>query len=148
MVYVDSPPVPKRRQGMTSKLEDPSVKLRLKNSGPYKMVRARLHTMTIEIDGVHSVVAIDQLTLSIVAPKFIQDTSARNCNDPFSQEHEFMLRKPHTVEPDIEEKVKTVPKNDGPSPTTQEKAVRTKLREERSQTDGEEGKQPMAYVVD
>lgn len=50
-VYVDKPPVPTLRQVMRSRIDDPSVRLQPKKSGPYQVVRAASHTKTINLDG-------------------------------------------------------------------------------------------------
>lgn len=67
LVYASNPPAPKYRQRLTFAGEDPSVKLRLKKVGPYRVAQATPHTVTINIDGLHKVVAVDQVTLSQAA---------------------------------------------------------------------------------
>lgn len=81
MVYVDDQQEPKLLQGLTSAGEDASVKVRPKMSKSYQVVHATLHMVTIDIDGVHKIVAINLVTLSQAAQEVYQDASERNCNN-------------------------------------------------------------------
>lgn len=69
MVYIDNPTTPKRRQGEKTSVEYPSVKLQLKKSETYQFVRAKIHTVTIDMDGLHNIDTIDRETLARAAYK-------------------------------------------------------------------------------
>lgn len=148
LVYVDNSSAPNRLQGLTSAEEDQSVKLRTKRSGPYRVVQATPHTVTFDIYGLHIFVAIDRVTLSMAAQEFNQDASQRNCDNQFSLEHGTTHTKLHTQESVMEKKANTAPEKDVLSPTAQENAVRTELREQFTANDEEEKDLPMENVID
>lgn len=70
MVYVENSSAPNRRQVKTSEKEDRPFELPPKKSGPYKVVQAAPHTVTTDIDGLHNIIATDQMTLPQAAQKF------------------------------------------------------------------------------
>lgn len=148
MVYFDNSPAPKRRQQMTSTVEDPSFKLRPMKSGLHRVVLATPHTETINIDGLHNIVAIDRVTLSQAAQEINRDASERNCENQFSPNHGIILGKPLIVEAVLEKNVYTAPKDDGLSQKTQEDTVRPELQEQRTPTSKEKQKQSTEYFVD
>lgn len=81
MVYADSPPAPKRRQKLTSAGDYSLVKLRQKKSGPCRVVRATLHTVTNDINGLRNIVTIDRVMLSLAVRKINQDASGQDCDN-------------------------------------------------------------------
>lgn len=52
------------REGKRRDNQDVFLRLRSKKAGPYKVIRAMEHTVTIEIDSVYKVVSIDQINLA------------------------------------------------------------------------------------
>lgn len=110
MVLADRSPAPKRRRELASAEEDPSVKLRPRKSGPYRVVRPVPHTVTVGIDGLHNVAAIDRVTLSQASQKVNQDASVRNCDNHIWTEYGTTLAKPHTGKSAMEKKANIVPK--------------------------------------
>lgn len=148
MLYVDNPPALKRHRILSSAREVSSTKLRSKESGPYRVARVSPYTVTTDIDGLHNVFAIDQVTLSQVFQELYHDANSRNCNNQRSLDHGTTLTKFSTRESVMERKASIVPEYDVLPPTAQCDAVRTKLREQRAPTGGEKQKQPPKYVVD
>lgn len=137
MIYVDNLPTSKRRQSMTSTIEDPSVKLRPTKSNSNKVVRAAPHKMTTDVNELHSIVSIDRVTLWQAAQEINQNASETNCDNRSSTEPETLLTKPQTVEPFIEDEASTVPKNGGLLRTTTEDANRANHRAQSKTTRGE-----------
>lgn len=145
-IYVANPPASKRCKGLTSAREGPSVKLRPKKSGPYRVVQATSHTVNVGIDELHNIVAINRVTLLQVARKVNQDAVERNCDNQSSQEYESMLSKSQSVEILNEEGAKTAPENDGLLPAAPKVAEHTNHRRGSALTIEEE-RQPIEYVV-
>lgn len=138
MVHVDNSPAPKRHPEMTSTVKSTSVTLLPEKSGPYRMKLTRPHTVTANIDELHSIVAIARVTFLQAAQEINQDASGRNCDYQFSPEHETLLKKPLTVESVMENEANMAPKNDSLSPTAQGNAARPELRTQRTPTGREE----------
>lgn len=67
-------PTSNLRKEDTTLAPDPSVKLRPMKSGQYRVVRSTLHTVPIDVDGLHNVVAADKITLVKAANEEEQDT--------------------------------------------------------------------------
>lgn len=123
IVYVVNPLVSKPCQNMTSTVEDPSFKLRLTKSEPYRVVQATPHTVTINIYGLHNIVAIDRVALSQAALEINQDASGQNCDEQFPTEYKTMPKEPQAVEPFVEKRANATPENGGSSPSAPEDAV-------------------------
>lgn len=69
MVFVWNPPVQNHCQGMTSTTAKPLLDVQPNKTRLYQVVRATPLTTTIDIDGVHNIVTIGQVTLSQAAQK-------------------------------------------------------------------------------
>lgn len=104
VVYVDNPPAPKRLHGMTSRAKNQSVKLRPKKFGPYQVVQATPHTVTINDDGLHNIVTFCQVTVSQTAGENPLDACERNCDHQSSTEYETTLKKPQILKLFVEKK--------------------------------------------
>lgn len=64
-LYVDNTPIVRRSRAEESpNRQDHSVKLRPKKAGPFKAIRATVHTVTVDVDGLHHVVSIDRVSMA------------------------------------------------------------------------------------
>lgn len=84
LVYIDNPPMQRRRQQKKTSTENQSVKLRLKKAGPYRVGRATPHMVTVDIDGLHKFVRIDRVTLARVVYEDGRDAEGQERDDEFA----------------------------------------------------------------
>lgn len=62
------------------------VKLLPKKAAQYKLIRAAEHAVTIEVDGIHNVVSIDQIMLAHKVEKIDQQVMERTSDDTQSKQ--------------------------------------------------------------
>lgn len=73
-VRLNKTPTAKHKKEGKTLAEDPSLRLRPKKSGSYCMVRSAPYTATVDVDGLHIVVAVDRGMLAKAANEVRQDT--------------------------------------------------------------------------
>lgn len=112
------------------------------------MVQATTHTVTIDPNGLHNIVAIDWMTLVQGATEIDHDAKSQKCNIQSSLEHGATLTKFYVAESLIGEELQTTPTNDGPLPTAPKNRRRAERRGRGTPTSEEEKRQLTGYVVD
>lgn len=78
MIYVDNSLAPKRNKRMVLTAKDSSVKLQRRSFGPFRIRGATPHTEIINIDGIHGIVAVTQVTFAQADHETKQDASKEN----------------------------------------------------------------------
>lgn len=85
-----------------------------KKSGPYPVVWATPHTVTIHSNSLHTIGAIDQVTLTQAAQKTYRNTNKQVCNSQFLSEHGTVSKHFYVGEPFSEWKQLTTPRRNDP----------------------------------
>lgn len=147
MVYADSPPASKRCRWKMSAAEDPSIKLRPIKSEPYRVAKVTSHTVIIDINGLHSFVAVDRVTLTQAAYRVSPYWTEQNWEKQRTIKQGTAPRSSQGAKPSTGKEAQTTLKEDGTSATATENMMSAEQHGWNTRTMKDSQKLPTEHAV-